>query len=185
MNQFSDRTCRSCGKTKPIEGFNFSHKARGWRRHECIDCQKERQGQWYKENHSSQRKKQNRHYHEVLKYRPKTKEERASLAERSRRQNAVNKERVYQAYGGYVCACCGETEPAFLSIDHVNNDGYKQRKKGIQGSGGRIYRWLISNNFPPGYQVLCMNCQHGKARNNGVCPHKERSTTIPLGSTLK
>jgi hypothetical protein len=32
----------------------------------------------------------------------------------------------------------------------------------------------VRNGFPPGYQVLCMNCNHGKRMNNGVCPHKER-----------
>src|SRR5574341_1456443 len=26
------------------------------------------------------------------------------------------------AYGGYICACCGETRKPFLSIDHINKD---------------------------------------------------------------
>jgi hypothetical protein len=26
------------------------------------------------------------------------------------------KDAVFMTYGGYVCACCGETEPNFLSI---------------------------------------------------------------------
>lgn len=86
---------------------------------------------------------------------------------------------VIMAYGGYVCACCGETEPMFLSIDHVNNDGAAHRRelgecddngKGL--SGGRTWKWLRDNNYPDGFQVLCMNCNHGKARNNGICPHK-------------
>ncbi len=33
------------------------------------------------------------------------------------------------AHYGQRCACCGETEPAFLAIDHVNNDGNVHRKK--------------------------------------------------------
>jgi len=31
---------------------------------------------------------------------------------------------VYNHYG-WLCNCCGETTPKFLTIDHVNNDGYK------------------------------------------------------------
>jgi hypothetical protein len=35
-----------------------------------------------------------------------------------------------------------------------------------------IYSWLIQNNFPGGYQVLCHNCNMAKAFYK-VCPHKE------------
>ena len=34
--------------------------------------------------------------------------------------------RVLDHYGR-ACSCCGETEPAFLTIDHVNNDGAEHR----------------------------------------------------------
>ena len=82
------------------------------------------------------------------------------------------------AYGGYECACCGETEPLFLSIDHVNNDGAEHRRQlgkfdgNGKGAGSQTMKWLKDNGYPEGFQVLCMNCNHGKARNNGICPHK-------------
>lgn len=85
--------------------------------------------------------------------------------------------RVFQAYGS-SCACCGQDEPAFLSIDHVNNDGWEHRRQ-IGGSGG-FYRWLEANHFPPGFQVLCMNCNFAKAR-VGVCPHQERKVRSARG----
>jgi hypothetical protein len=91
--------------------------------------------------------------------------------ERSILERRAIKDKVYEAYGGYVCNCCGESEPSFLSIDHVNNDGAAQRKE-IGSGGERIYKWLVKNNFPEGYQVLCMNCQWGRRKNNGICPHK-------------
>jgi hypothetical protein len=80
------------------------------------------------------------------------------------------KDKVFAAYGGYKCACCGELEPTFLTIDHINNDGNVMRK--IHSSGHPFYNWLIKNNLPSGYQILCMNCQFGKAKCNGVCPHQ-------------
>jgi hypothetical protein len=93
--------------------------------------------------------------------------------DKTKRNQAKLRDDVFEAYGGYICACCGETEPKFLSIDHINNDGGKERKSGLYNSSGTaFYLWLRKNAFPPGYQVLCMNCQVGKHRNGGVCPHQ-------------
>jgi hypothetical protein len=78
---------------------------------------------------------------------------------------------VIAHYGG-KCACCGETERLFLSIDHINNDGAKHRREVPASS---LYRWLKKNGYPEGFQVLCMNCNCGKARNGGVCPHQHPS----------
>ena len=79
-----------------------------------------------------------------------------------------------EAYGGYKCACCDETEPLFLTLDHIDNDGNAFRKKhGFHHHGSKFYKWLRDNNYPPGYQVLCSNCNHGKHRNKGICPHQE------------
>ena len=72
--------------------------------------------------------------------------------------------------GKFECACCGETMYEFLSIDHINNDGAEHRKK----IGTNIMGWLIKNNFPEGFQILCMNCNYGK-RFTGICPHKVHS----------
>lgn len=61
----------------------------------------------------------------------------------------------------------------FLTIDHVANDGAEMRRNGTYGnSGTAFYQWLRKSGFPAGFQVLCMNCNHGKHRNGGVCPHK-------------
>lgn len=79
------------------------------------------------------------------------------------------KDAAYNAYGGYICSCCKEKELSFLSIDHIENDGKLLRK--TQGTGTALYRWLVRNNFPKGYQILCMNCQFGKSK-YGICPHK-------------
>lgn len=68
------------------------------------------------------------------------------------------KKEVLTHYGLGKCACakCGFDDIRALSIDHINGDGYKDRKKKV---GVFCYNWLISNNYPEGYQTLCMNCQ--------------------------
>lgn len=81
-----------------------------------------------------------------------------------------DKDEVFENYGGYVCACCGETEPLFLEIDHINNDGAEDRER--MGLGSDFYSRVRRLGFPSGLQVLCTNCNRGKARNGGVCPHK-------------
>lgn len=68
------------------------------------------------------------------------------------------------------CSCCGEINPDFLTIDHINNDGAKHRREiNRSGGGSPFYNWLIINEFPEGFQTLCANCQLGKVRNFGKC----------------
>lgn len=82
------------------------------------------------------------------------------------------KDLIYSHYGN-ICSCCGEQNLLFLSVDHINNDGYKDRQGGKGSmSGGILYDKIIKENFPDTYQILCYNCNCGKARNNGICPHE-------------
>jgi GrpB-like predicted nucleotidyltransferase (UPF0157 family) len=79
---------------------------------------------------------------------------------------------AFAAYGGPKCVCCGEEGVSFLTLDHVNDDGYNHRK--VVGSGSAFYRWLKRNHYPqdPPLQVLCANCNQSKQVNGGVCEHK-------------
>jgi hypothetical protein len=60
-----------------------------------------------------------------------------------------------------ICARCGEKEIGFLEIDHI---------KGViedDGRGGNaLVKYIINNNFPENYQVLCTNCNWLKHREN-------------------
>lgn len=89
------------------------------------------------------------------------------------------KAKIYRHYGNQ-CACCGELEEKFLSIDHINNDGFKQRQyvngKRNSWSSYRVYCHILRNNYPTDLQLLCMNCNYGKKQNGGKCPHK---TLVP------
>lgn len=88
-------------------------------------------------------------------------------SETAKKRFRVLKQQAMEAYGGQ-CACCGESELAFLCIDHINNDGNEHRR---QIKARTIYGWLRKNNYPDGFQVLCWNCNAGKHINGGICPH--------------
>lgn len=94
----------------------------------------------------------------------------------SRKLHADCRDKLFDAYGGRFCACCGETEIMFLTLDHIENDGASHRRElragGAQMNYSGLYSRLKALGFPPGLQVLCWNCNCGKHRNGGVCPHK-------------
>ena len=99
---------------------------------------------------------------------------RHSMAEVTRRKKW--KEDVLTHYGNGVLACvrCGFTDIRALTIDHIHNDGYEHRKTiGLSGRG--FYYWLKRENFPDGFQTLCMNCQFIKREETGTGNHLGRN----------
>lgn len=74
--------------------------------------------------------------------------------------------------GEIACACCGEKEMMFLSVDHINGGGNKHRREIGGKRGVNFYRWLKDNRYPKGFQILCFNCNFAKGHIlNRVCPH--------------
>jgi hypothetical protein len=61
--------------------------------------------------------------------------------------------------GTMRCSACGIQDMRVLSIDHISGAGNKHRREINVSSGWKFGRWLIRENYPEGYQVLCMNCQ--------------------------
>lgn len=64
------------------------------------------------------------------------------------------------------CACCGESNINFLTIEHINNNGAEHRRQ----INHNLYHWLIKNNFPYGFSVLCWNCNSSKGKFS-ICGH--------------
>lgn len=92
---------------------------------------------------------------------------------KKRAKRELLKDIIFKYYGD-KCVCCGEKNRKFLTIDHVNNDGYIHRKNGGDyGSTGKMLSNIIKNGFPKSFQLLCYNCNMGRSHNNGICPHKE------------
>lgn len=177
-------TCKGCGRE-----FSTERSGRMWR---CQPCTTAYQAELSRRDHE-RHAGYSRNYRAKLgsDYRERMTRRRADAiaamtpdelsvfrrkeADKSARLNALLRQDVLAAYGGPRCACCGESEPLFLSIDHVDNDGAEMRRSGVHSRGGtQFYQWLRKSGFPTGFQVLCMNCNLGKHRNQGVCPHQSR-----------
>jgi hypothetical protein len=85
----------------------------------------------------------------------------SARAYQRRKRGAEQKQAAFNAYGGVVCALCGEIDVDVLCLDHINNDGAEQRREG-QGSGLKLYTNLKKLGYPSGFRVLCFNCNSSK-----------------------
>lgn len=72
----------------------------------------------------------------------------------------VNKLEMINAYGG-CCVKCGENNPLFLTLDHINNNGNLENKS----RGSEFYQYLKGFGYPGNgtqLQLLCHNCNAQK-----------------------
>jgi uncharacterized Zn finger protein (UPF0148 family) len=128
----------------------------------CPACRKVKLREWENESHARNRD----HY--------RAKNRGAATKLRNKQKLMV----INRYSGGMnACICCGEREPRFLALDHINNNGSEERRRLTSWLGSAFYYWLVKHNFPPGYQVLCHNCNSSKAK-HGVCIHNV-SKTMP------
>lgn len=127
------RTCSVCGDEKPLDQFHRQAKGRDGRMANCKACHAEYHRRWREANPEKW----------------KAAKRKAMLAHR-RRQRA----RVIEAMGG-ACATCGEADPIVLELDHVNEDGNKDRRR--PGGPMRIYREVLRGERDD-LMLLCANC---------------------------
>ena len=137
------KRCNGCGQVKPLEDFSPDSRQRDGRRGQCKACVAGGQRERYRTT---------------------------SEQIRESRQAELTSLRA-QVFGHYgqACACCGTT--GNLTIDHVTGDGKAHRLAlfGDQTAGGlRLYRWLVAQGFPPGFQTLCRPCNRSKG-DGSVC----------------
>jgi len=113
------------------------------------------------------------HKEESLEYHRKWREEnfdKVRTYNNKSNKRARNRVIAYYSSGTMRCLCCDENTLEFLTIDHVNNNGAEHRRQ-IKREGTGLIQWLIKNDFPEGFQILCYNCNCAK-RLNGICPHQ-------------
>lgn len=89
---------------------------------------------------------------------------------RKKRRQLKLKEEVFKNYGT-SCYCCNESNFAFLTLDHIFNDGKKDRKNFI---GHAFYNYLKENNYPnkDRLRIACMNCNAARGLFK-ICPHEK------------
>ena len=130
----------------------------------------------YRTEHKDQIRKNEKTYREAHREHYLELRRRWGLAHREFRQEynrkyqANQRRAVFAFYGGEhpECACCGESHIELLTIDHIGGGGNSHRR---QIGEGALYSWLIKNNFPNGFRVLCMNCNWSIGI-HGYCPHE-------------
>jgi len=123
---------------------------------------KEYQKKWRKKNPEKMRKSSRKYYwknpekirEKSRKYYWEHREHRAKALKKRRRKKRL-KALIY--YGGNPpkCAHCGFNKIECLDIDHIDNDGKDYKKN---RSGTRLINWIIKNNHPDIFQILCKNC---------------------------
>jgi hypothetical protein len=155
--------CYKCRKPKKLDDFHLDGRRLDGHGSKCKVCVAKYNTKYRKKNRARLVKqcrtwrKKNRNY--ALSHHK-------AYRDRTRAECIVH-------YGGKRprCACCGEEEYGFLTIDHVNGNGRRHRDE-TGAHGNAFYIWLRAHGFPRGYRVLCFNCNSGRALNGNVCPHK-------------
>jgi hypothetical protein len=104
-----------------------------------------------------------------------------------RRRDKIAHEAVLAHYSPVSppgCACCGVTEN--LSLDHADGDGADHREDlfgNARRTSRQLWRWLIEQGFPPGYQVLCIPCNSSKGRGEHCtlrhCTREDDRVSLP------
>ena len=88
------------------------------------------------------------------------------ITEQAKKNYKELTDKVLVGYG-HKCACCGEIQREFLTIDHVNGGGRLDREKRAQST---IRRQIIKDGFPKTFRLLCYNCNCSLGH-YGYCPH--------------
>ena len=166
--------CNKCHIPKPASEY---HKKGDRIRKICKLCRKPERHKRYLST-IERTKQQNQHW---------TSNNRARVNIRSKESRILRRRKCLEYYGG-KCTCCGEPTYEFLAIDHINGGGGKHIRQ-LGGGGTYIYSYLIRNNFPEGYRVLCHNCNCAIGA-YGYCPHqtheKEKSAQLrPFYASLR
>ena len=176
-----ERTCRKCGAEKPLTSFILNRNCLEGFTHQCRTCTNEYMRKRYRANQTPSKEASARwkvrNPEKLRESRRKTRLkhiESRKVSEKALRTR--NRMEALTHYGGNPprCACCDENHLQFLALDHVNGGG-SAHIRSIPGGGGTSFiMWLRRNNFPPGFQVLCHNCNCAKGF-YGSCPHQDHS----------
>jgi hypothetical protein len=166
------KKCYCCQGELPLADFGKNRSRKDGLSDECRSCRKIKGTAFYHKTKDEKRVKRRDYYianrekiiRKVCEYSTNNKPKKNILS-RATRVRLKKKVFTHFCCGEIKCKHCDQANLGMLSIDHINGGGNAHRKEfGIRGAGYGFYCWLKKNHFPPGYQVLCMNCQYRKRR---------------------
>jgi hypothetical protein len=158
------KRCSKCKQLKPVSEFPKNHDHADGLAYYCKPCAIEYAAAYYAKHRN----------HLIA----------VSGPARRARSLRIKLEVLGHYSGGKpTCACCGESNIWFLSMDHINGGGNKHRREmraqGLRTGGTDFYYSLRRQGYPSGFQVLCFNCNFGRGHNRGICPHKDSTFSAP------
>ena len=81
----------------------------------------------------------------------------------SRKRDSVVKQLAFLRLGSSCCIGCGIDDIDVLTVDHISNDGHRNRH--TDGLGVSLHRKIISGSIDRSrFQVLCLNCNIKKSQ---------------------
>ena len=138
------------------------------------------------------RKAYQKAYQRTPEYKAREKERQSTPEYKARQKTRIYKIRlkVLQYYSKQLsksdipcCRCCGENfHIDFLAVDHIAgkkemDSEHELVKLGYSSllGGKELVNWIIKNNFPDVFQILCHNCNvaKGYSKNKNKCPHEK------------
>jgi hypothetical protein len=156
------KRCSRCRADLPADDFYLRKDKNGVRRYLdpwCKTCR----------NAANKKRRTERpdvHRAGVIAWKKRNADRTKEINNSSRRRSHERRRRLLiEAYGG-KCACCGEDDPHFLTIDHVDGRSPEHQKL----SGMQLTSRLEIEGYPDTCQLLCWNCNCAKGR-YGTCPH--------------
>ena len=170
------KQCSKCKQWKPLTKYHKHKSHKDGLRSECKICWNKHKREYYQKN-KKQILARNKEYHKLYVntfHGEQVRKTYRSKSETKKRQNLLKqkrmekkKERVlnYYSNGTNKCAICGIDTYEVLTIDHINGGGSEHKKEHFN----YLYIWLIQNNLPEGFRVLCRNCnwlEYIKQKNN-------------------
>jgi len=163
------KRCPRCKTTRFIIDFRKSKHQPGGFRAYCKICDRDYERLQYKK-HKTKRDKAHKRWaaanKERLRIYVNSKERKAYRNEYRKRRLLELRDEFLSEYGG-KCSCCDESIREFLTVEHINHDGKKDRRKSYS-----FFLRLKKAGWPKGnITILCWNCNCA-TRFGEKCPHE-------------
>lgn len=140
--------CRKCNAE--LNELNWAKSLKEKNSKLCSTCNLKLGNKWRKENRQRANAMALKHYY-------KDPKKHRLAVDKSRKKSRIE---AIIAYGG-KCVSCQTTDTEVLDIDHINNDGSKERKENLFAYN--LCRKLKKEGYPKDrYQLLCKNCNWKK-----------------------